>query len=96
MMDSTLSVETIGAELGLSRVQLYRKVKALTGVSPVELIRTVRLQRGRELLQTTDKTVSEVAYEVGFSAPSYFTKCFKDEFGISPQEGRVERGEFRI
>ena len=96
MMDSTLSVETIGAELGLSRVQLYRKVKALTGVSPVELIRTVRLQRGRELLQTTDKTVSEVAYEVGFSAPSYFTKCFKDEFGISPQEGRVERGEFRV
>ena len=86
MSDSGLNVETIGAELGLSRVQLYRKVKALTGVSPVELVRTVRLQRGRELLQTTDKTVSEVAYEVGFSAPSYFTKCFKDEFGVGPSE----------
>ena len=61
-------------------------MKALTGVSPVELVRTVRLQRGRELLQTTDKTVSEVAYEVGFSAPSYFTKCFKDEFGVGPSE----------
>ena len=86
MADSDLSVETIGAELGLSRVQLYRKVKALTGQSPVELLRTARLQKGRELLQTTDKNVSEVAYEVGFTAPSYFTKCFKDEFGISPSD----------
>ena len=94
MSDSGLNVETIGAELGLSRVQLYRKVKALTGVSPVELVRTVRLQHGRELLQTTDKTVSEIAYEVGFSAPSYFTKCFKDEFGVSPSEmqGGAEAG----
>ena len=86
MADSDLSVETIGAELGLSRVQLYRKIKVLTGQSPVELLRTARLQKGRELLQTTDKTVSEVAYEVGFTAPSYFTKCFKDEFGISPSD----------
>lgn len=86
LSDSSMNVETIGAEMGLSRVQLYRKVKALTGSSPVELVRTIRLQKGRLLLQTTDKTISEVAYEVGFSAPSYFTKCFKDEFGISPSE----------
>ena len=86
LADSDLNVETIGAELGLSRVQLYRKVKALTGQSPVELLRTARLQKGRELLQATDKNVSEVAYEVGFTAPSYFTKCFKDEFGISPSD----------
>ena len=86
MTDSDLNVETIGAELGLSRVQLYRKVKALTGQSPVELLRTARLQRGRQLLLTTDKNISEVAYEVGFTAPSYFTKCFKDEFGISPSD----------
>ena len=86
LADSDLSVETIGAELGLSRVQLYRKIKALTGQSPVELLRTARLQKGRELLQTTGKNVSEVAYEVGFTAPSYFTKCFKDEFGVSPSD----------
>jgi YesN/AraC family two-component response regulator len=86
LSDSDLSVETIGAELGLSRVQLYRKMKALTGQSPVELLRTARLQKGRELLQTTGKNVSEIAYEVGFTAPSYFTKCFKDEFGISPSD----------
>jgi AraC-like DNA-binding protein len=52
----------------------------------VELLRTARLQKGRELLQTTGKNVSEIAYEVGFTAPSYFTKCFKDEFGISPSD----------
>ena len=61
-------------------------MKALTGQSPVELLRTARLQKGRELLQTTGKNVSEIAYEVGFTAPSYFTKCFKDEFGISPSD----------
>ena len=67
-------------------MQLYRKVKALTGRSPVELLRTARLQRARQMLLTTDKNISEIAYEVGFSAPSYFTKCFRDEFGISPSE----------
>ena len=86
MSDSDLNVETIGAELGLSRVQLYRKMKALTGLSPVELLRKARLAKGRQLLETQHKTVSEVAYEVGFSAPSYFTKCFKDEYGISPSD----------
>ncbi|MGI6243460.1 MAG: substrate-binding domain-containing protein [Prevotella sp.] len=84
--DSDLSVEHIGEEIGLSRVQLYRKVKALTGHSPVELLRTARLQRGKKLLETTDQTISEVAYAVGFTSPSYFTKCFKDEFNISPSE----------
>ncbi len=86
MSDSDLGVETIGAELGLSRVQLYRKVKALTGQSPVELLRTARLHKARRLLQESGKSISEVAYEVGFTAPSYFTKCFKDEFGISPSD----------
>ena len=86
MSDSDLGVETIGAELGLSRVQLYRKVKALTGQSPVELLRTARLHKARRLLQESGKSISEVAYEVGFTAPSYFTKCFRDEFGISPSD----------
>ena len=86
LTDSDLSVEDLGTEVGLSRVQLYRKVKALTGRSPVELLRTARLQRARQMLLTTDKNISEIAYEVGFSAPSYFTKCFRDEFGISPSE----------
>lgn len=88
LCDSDFNVERIGEEIGLSRVQLYRKVKALTGLSPVELLRTARLQRGKRLLETTDMTVSEVAYDTGFTSPSYFTKCFKDEFGQSPNEWR--------
>ena len=86
LTDSEFSVEALSAEMNLSRVQLYRKIKALTGSSPVELLRKARLNRGRKLLETTGKSISEVAYEVGFTAPSYFTKCFKDEFGISPSE----------
>ena len=84
MSDSDFSVERIGEEIGLSRVQLYRKVKALTGQTPVELLRKARLERGRRLIEKTEKSVSEIAYEVGFTSPSYFNKCFKDEFGISP------------
>lgn len=86
LADSDLSVEQIGDEIGLSRVQLYRKVKALTGYSPVEIVRKARLTRARHLLQTTERTVSEVAYAVGFSTPSYFSKCYKDEFGESPKK----------
>ena len=86
LANSDLSVEQIGDEIGLSRVQLYRKVKALTGYSPVEIVRKARLTRARHLLRTTEKTVSEVAYAVGFSTPSYFSKCYKDEFGENPKK----------
>ncbi len=84
LANTELNVEELGADLGMSRVQLYRKVKALTGLSPVELIRMTRLKRAELLLQQGGKTVSEVAYEVGFSSPSYFSKCFRDYFGCSP------------
>jgi AraC-like DNA-binding protein len=88
LADENLSVEQIGAALGLSRVQLYRKVKALTGYSPVELIRITRLKTAEQLLKTTDKTVAEIAYAVGFGTPSYFSKCFKELFGRQPGERR--------
>ena len=86
LSDSNLSVEDVASEMNLSRVQLYRKVKAITGFTPVELIRKGRLVRARHLLETTDKTVSQVAYACGFSAPSYFTKCYKEEFGELPSK----------
>lgn len=86
LSDSTLSVDDLAAAMNLSRVQLYRKVKAISGSSPVELLRTARLNRGYQLLIQTNKTVSEIAYEIGFTAPSYFTRCFKNEFGISPSD----------
>ena len=91
MGDSDFTVERLGEELGLSRVQLYRKVKALTGQTPVDLLKKARLERARLLVEKTDKSISEIAYEVGFTAPSYFNKCFKDEFGVSPG-GLRERG----
>ena len=88
MSDSSLSVETISSALGLSRVQMYRKVKQLTGQSPVEIIRVTRLKKAERLLKTTKMTVSEISYDVGFSSPSYFSKCFKDYFGCQPGEMR--------
>lgn len=88
LSDSELSVETVAADIGLSRVQLYRKVKHLAGVSPVEVIRITRLKQADKLLKTTMKTVSEISYDVGFSSPSYFSKCFKDYYGRLPNEAR--------
>ena len=82
--DSDLSVDDLAADMNLSRVQLYRKVKSITGSSPVELLRSARLKKAYQLLYTSDKSVSEVAYEVGFTAPSYFTKCFREEYGMVP------------
>ena len=86
--DSDVSVEDLAADMNLSRVQLYRKVKAISGSSPVELLRTARLNRAYQLLITTDKSVSEIAYDVGFTAPSYFTKCFKETYGMLPGDAR--------
>ena len=88
MADSDLSVEDISAKMNLSRVQLYRKVKALTGCSPVDLLRKARLSEAHRLLMESDLSVSEIAYKVGFTSPSYFTKCFKEEHGKVPGEAR--------
>ena len=84
LSDSEFGVEDMGQQIGLSRVQLYRKVKAMTGSSVVDLLRKARLAKAKRLLETRSMSVSEVAYEVGFSAPSYFTKCFKEEYGMLP------------
>ena len=84
--DSELRVEDLGEELGLGRVQLYRKAKSLTGYSPNELLRIARLKRAAALLASTEKTIAEIAYETGFSAPSYFAKCYRDYFGESPTD----------
>ena len=88
LADPDLNVEQLAAEIGLSRVQLYRKVKALTGYSPVEVIRIMRLKEAEKRLKSTDKTVAEIAYEVGFSSPSYFSKCYRELFGILPGTSR--------
>ena len=88
LTDTDFGVEEISSEVGLSRVQLYRKVKAITGMTVVDLLRKARLNRAKTLLAETDKSISEIAYEVGFSSPSYFTKCYKDEYKILPGDVR--------
>ena len=92
LADSELSVEDLGSKMGLSRVQLYRKIKALTNYSPNELVRIARFKKAASLLASSEKTISEITYEVGFTSPSYFTKCYKDYFGESPTDFLKRRG----
>ena len=84
MTNSDLSINDLCGEMHMSRVQLYRKCKSLTDVSPVELVRNLRLQKAKHLLESSQLSVSEIAYEVGFSSPSYFAKCYRDQYGVSP------------
>lgn len=88
MGDTNLNVDAIATKMGLERSQFYRKIKALTNYAPVELLRRLRLKKGYTLLTTTDKTISEIAYEIGFSTPAYFTKCYHDAYGETPTEAR--------
>ena len=89
MGNPDFSVEDMGEKIGFSRVQLYRKAKALTGYTPIELLRIARLNKANAIIKTsTEKSISEIAYEVGFSSPSYFTKCYKEFFGENPTEAR--------
>lgn len=90
MGNAELSVDGIASRMGFERSQFYRKIKALTNYSPVELIRTLRLRRARQLLTATDKSVSEIAYETGFSSPSYFSKCYREAYGQTPSEQRAK------
>ena len=90
MSNPNLKMDELGDEIGLSRVQMYRKVKVLTGYSPVELLRQMRLQRAFTLLNSTTKTVAEIAYEVGFNTPGYFSKCFREQYGKQPSDLRSE------
>ena len=84
--DSEFSVEQMQREIGMSRMQLHRKLKALTNQSTTEFIRGIRLQRAAQLLQQTNVQVTEVAYDVGFNHLSYFAKCFKEKFGVAPSD----------
>jgi signal transduction histidine kinase/DNA-binding response OmpR family regulator len=90
--DSQLGVDTLCVDIGMSRTQLYRKINALTGYSVNELIRKFRLKRAAQLLEQHWGGVSDIAYEVGFSNLSYFSKCFKEEFGVSPSEYSHSKG----
>jgi AraC-like DNA-binding protein len=84
MANPGFSVEEMSRELFISRVALYKRLLALTGKTPIEFIRSVRLKRAAQLLEKSQHTVSEIAYEVGFNNPKYFSRYFKEEFGVLP------------
>lgn len=89
---SDLSVEELAREMGMSRVHLYKKISALTGKSPIEFIRLLRLKRATQYLAESQLTIAEIAYRLGFNNPKYFSKYFKEEFGILPSEYQVKTG----
>jgi len=88
LSDPDFKVDTLADAMALSRTQLFRKIKALTQMSPQQYLRFVRLEKAKKLLQSTDKdlNVSEVCYEVGFASKSHFTRSFQKEFGFNPSE----------
>ena len=88
LSDSEIGMPQLIRGLAMSRTQVYRKVKALTGLSPSVFIRNIRLYHAKKLLQTSELNISEIAYEVGFSSPVYFSDVFFKEFGFRPKEAR--------
>ena len=90
MSNPAFSVEDLGESIGLSRAQLYRKTKSLTSYSPNELLRITRLKKAAAMLSSSERTVAEVAYGVGFNSPAYFARCYREYFGISPAESQKQ------
>jgi signal transduction histidine kinase/DNA-binding response OmpR family regulator len=84
LSEEEFSIEQFGKEVGMDRVQLHRKLKALSGKSPSNYLRSVRLVRARKMIEEQKGNISEIAYSVGFSSPQYFTRCFREEFGYPP------------
>ena len=89
---SELSVEELSGELSMSRVHLYKKILSITGKTPVEFIRIIRLKRAAQFLRESQQTVAEIAYQTGFSNPKFFRKYFKEEFGVLPSEYQDKEG----
>ena len=92
MGNPDVTVDSLAAKMGLERTQFYRKIKALTNYSPVELIRSLRLKKARAMVTGSEKSISEIGYEVGFSTPAYFTKCYREAYGETPSETRQKLG----
>ena len=85
-------LEQLAAEKRMSKSTLYRKIKSMTGMTPLDFIRNIKMKRACMMLLSGSYNISEVAYAVGFSTPKYFSRCFKDEFGITPSEYLQKHG----
>ena len=84
--DEGFNIVRLGSEVGMSRSQVHRKIRALTGLPPNSCVRKIRLFKAREMIKNGDGNISEISYSVGFSSPVYFSKCFKEEFGYPPKD----------
>ncbi len=93
MSRADLSVEELAAEMGMSRVHLYKRLKQITGKTPIEFIRLLRLKRAAQLLRESQLNISEIAYRCGFNNPKYFSRYFKDEFGVLPSVYQENEGK---
>ena len=92
LTNSEFTVEQLCKLVFMSHSQLHRKLDALTGCSPIKFIRTIRLNKARELLMTPSNSISSVAFDCGYNDPAYFTRIFRQEFGMPPQEWRMQNG----
>ena len=86
MDNAELTIDDFAVQLGVSRTILYRKMKSIVGVSPVDFIREIRIKRAVQLLDSGEYNISQIAYQTGFSDPKYFSKCFKKQTGMNPTE----------
>ena len=93
MEDENFSIENFSREAGYSRMQFYRKIKALSGQTPSQFVRTIRLKRAAQMLIKKSDNVTQIAYAVGFRNLAYFNKCFKEQFGVTP--GKFANENFR-
>ncbi len=89
--NADFTIPELASGMAMSQIQVYRKLKALTGQTPSQFVRMIRLQKGKELLEDEQKTIAEVAYEVGFTDPNYFSKTFHQAFGMPPSEYRKRK-----
>jgi AraC-like DNA-binding protein len=97
LSETDFNVKKLSSDLNISTTHLYRKLKALTGLSPVEFIRVFKLQKACEMLANTNYSIKEIGYGLGFNNLSYFVKCFREQFRVTPssfrQKGLPEQGK---
>jgi AraC-like DNA-binding protein len=84
--ETEFDLEQLSSQLNMSKSTLHRKIKTLSGLTPLDFIRNVKMKRACMMLRTKELTIAEISYAVGYNNPGYFSKCFKDEFGITPSE----------
>ena len=94
--NSQLSVEDLSKHMAMSRVSLYKKTLKVTGKTPVDFIRSVKLEKAAVLLEKSDKTIAEICYMVGFSTPNYFAKSFKAKYNVLPSEYITEKRNLKV